>query len=167
MIQKLFLASVGFTSLALVLAFGLMGHWLIALVILLAELLWWFGWRRKLAFISYVYLFINLGFCVLGTWIELQHFWLLAAVIATLTAWDLDRFDQWLNHIGRVDMKAELNKRHLLRLLLVDSLGLVTGGAALVVRVQLDFVWILILALLTVIGLSQFYNLIKREIEKR
>ena len=167
MMRRLALVCGGIASLSLLAAFWSMGHWVFTLVIVLVEFFWWLGWHRKLNFISYVYLVVNLGLCVLGAWVELSRWWLLAAAVTTLAAWDLDRFDHWQRHIDRVEMKASLIRRHLLRLLLVCATGLILGGAALVVRVQLDFAWILILGLLTVVGLSQIYNLIKREVERR
>ena len=167
MIQKLFLLCVGIATIALVLPYALAGHWLFALIIALGGLFWWYGWSHKLPGISTLYLLGVTAFCVLGVWINLVPFYFLASLLAALTAWDLDRFDQRLNKVDRVELKQVVVRKHLIRLLFVVVLGLLVGGAALLLRFNLTFGWVLILGLVTVLGLSQVYNLFKREINKQ
>ena len=167
MIQKLHYASIGAATLALLLPFVLAGHWLFSLAIALGGLFWWYGSTRRFPGLSSVFLVAVAAFCVLGVWIDLPALYFLAAMLAGLTAWDLDRFAQRLDGVDRVEAEPVVVRKHLLRLGLVDGLGLIVGGAALLLRTTLSFGWVLLLALVTVIGLTQVYNRFKKEINKQ
>ncbi len=166
MIEKLLVLCIGIATICLASAFGLSGHWLFALIIALLGIFWWFGWYRKLLGVSWLYLVANSLFCVLGVWININPIWLVFGLLTSLSAWDLDRFDQRLKQIDRIALERVVIRKHLLRLGAVNVVGLVIGSAALLVRINLDLGWILILGLITVLGLSQIYNLFKQAISK-
>jgi hypothetical protein len=76
---------------------------------------------------------------------------LLAATVAGLSAWDLGHFRARLS--GSVGIENGLIRRHLAALLVVVLLGLLVGGSALVVEINLSFV------LATGAALALFYSL--------
>ncbi len=89
-----------------------------------------------------------------STWQELPAGWMLIGVIAALAAWDLRHFAVRLRDAGAITQLAELTRAHLRRLTIVAASGLLLGGIALSIRVELTFGWAIFTAALAIIGLS-------------
>lgn len=87
----------------------------------------------------------------------------LLAIAAALCAWDLDGLSQRLVRFGYEGDRSKLERQHLGRLLAVVGLGLVLGGIALAVQIQLSFLSALLLSLLAVLGLSWAVFLLRTE----
>jgi hypothetical protein len=78
----------------------------------------------------------------------------LLAVVAALCAWDLDGLARRLARYPVVGDQAELERRHLARLLAVAALSLLLGGATLAIQIRLTFLPALLLGLLILLGFS-------------
>jgi hypothetical protein len=167
MIEKLCMAGISASTLLLLSAFGLARHWIIVLVIALAGILWWYGWRRKLSWISSFFLVGFILVCVLGLWIVLNPILLVCGLVAALTAWDLERFHQRIERIDRIEMEKLVIRKHLMRLGVVNGAGLAVGIAALMLRINLDLFWILVLGLIAVVGLTQVYSVVRKALSKQ
>jgi hypothetical protein len=100
-----------------------------------------------------------------GVWFGLGSSSALLTMVASLSAWDLGHFRRFLLVTQRVEAREAMERRHLGRLLVVDGLSLVLGFAALRVRLQLRFVWSLLLGILLVLALGQMMALLRREEE--
>ncbi len=98
-----------------------------------------------------------------GIFMDISTGWLLLSVVATLAAWDLDYFVRRFRHVGRVEKPHDLEQRHLKRLMSVAALGLLLGGVAIVVKVQLNFGWILFWGIVLILGMSRLIGLLNRE----
>jgi len=79
---------------------------------------------------------------------------MLVGVVAALAAWDLGHFARRLRGAGVITHPAELTHAHLRRLATVVATGLLLGGIALGIRVELTFGWAMLTAALAIIGLS-------------
>jgi hypothetical protein len=148
---------------ALGVSYGLGGHWAGALVILSVGLIWllaqWRGWD----WMASGELVFTLGAAVFGLWLGLGTGWMLCAVVAAISAWDLDHFAQRLRSVGRVEGKQELERRHLRRLLVMDALGLLLAALATVLQFRLGFGAALLLGVLAVLGLSRLIGFLRRQ----
>jgi hypothetical protein len=89
-----------------------------------------------------------------GAWQGLPAAWMLAGVVAALAAWDLDHFDQRLRGAGLIPRRAELLRAHLRQLALAAGAGLLLGGIALGVRLELTFGWVVLIGALAIVGVS-------------
>jgi hypothetical protein len=98
-----------------------------------------------------------------GAWLGLTSGWMLLGVVAALAAWDLAHFTARLRGAGAITPPSELTRNHLRRLAVVAGAGLLLGGIALGVRVELTFGWAILAAALAIIGLSRLIGAGGRE----
>ena len=80
---------------------------------------------------------------------------MLVGTVAALSAWDLDQFEQHLRQAGRIAGRAEMERRHLLRLALVDTVGFLLGMVALQLQVRFSFFAALLMAALLALGTGE------------
>jgi hypothetical protein len=142
---------------ALVLALGYAGHALWAGVGVAAAigLLWLAGAWRGWDWVAEPCLAGWVGLAAFGVWQGLPAGWVLIGVIAALAAWDLSHFAAHLRSAGAIAPPTELMRAHLRRLAVVVAVGMLLGGIALGIRVELTFGWALLAAALAIIGLSR------------
>jgi len=128
-----------------------------------------YGIRFDLAVACYVALpFVVIGHLPgigLRYWVRLRRvvFWMLIGVVAALAAWDLGHFGVRLRAAGAILPPAELTRAHLRQLAIVIAAGLLLGGIALGIQVELTFGWALLAAALAIIGLSRLISAGGRE----
>jgi hypothetical protein len=155
----------------LTVAFVSLGQGLWALACLGLGVAWalvdWFGLKKSGAaskaarrrggdpFMDGLGLALFTGLAAWGAWNGLSHWLALAAVLLALAAWDMGRFTLRMSRVPDPIAAARLERTHLGRLGLALFGGLLLGGLALLVRVQLDFGWALVIAAAAVIALSQ------------
>jgi hypothetical protein len=163
MTARLLPITIGLAAILLAMGYAVGGVWKVLPILLAVAALWWIGQRRHWNLVASVAL---LGFVVaaaLGLWMGLPAGWMLAGVVAALSAWDLDHFARRLRRVERVEMQPALERLHLRRLTSVDSLGLLLAGMALVVQYKFSFDVALVLGLVAVLGLSQVVSYLRRE----
>lgn len=163
MIARALFVGILLTVSTLALAYGLHGWWIAALVILIVGALWLLAQRLGWSWVAHVALVLFVSAAAFGLGQDLPTGWMLFGLVAALSAWDLDHFAHRLDGAERVQRARLLGRRHLRRLLIVDGLGLLLGGAALTIQVQLDFGLILLLGLLALLGLSRAVRFLRRE----
>ena len=134
-------------ALAFVAAWG--GMWLAG------QRLGW-GWTGSAGLTGFVVM------AVFGIWSDVTPLGALAATVAAVGAWDLQRFRERLDAVDRVEDEASLTGAHLRRLLPVLLAGALAGFVALEVRLALSFGWALLLGALAILGLSQAIGFIQR-----
>lgn len=169
MIQGVGLAGVVLAVAALMAGYGLRGMWLAALPIAALGLLWLVAWRRgphsprqaewlaSLALVGTAAL-AGVGAAGLGAGLG----WMLAALVASLSTWDLHHFRRQMAQAAHVEARADLERRHLQRLFLVDGLGLLIGLVALQVRTRLSLGVLLLLGLVAMFGLNRAVTYLSR-----
>ncbi len=163
MTGRALLVSIGLAMGTLSLGFALAGLWAWIPLIVAVAAVWWLGLRRGWDWTALGGLVCYTGVAAAGLLLDLQVGWMLLAMVATLTAWDLDHFFRRLNPVDGVGSDRSLERRHLLRLLTVDGVGLLLGAIALRIEVKLTFATILLLGLLAAVGLGQTIRFLRRE----
>lgn len=157
---KALLISIGLATFALSMGFIFSAAWPWTFAIIGTALFWLFGRLRGWNWIGSVGLVGFTGSAVFGLWLKLPSGWMLIGIIAALCAWDLQHFTQRLQD---VTVPKSLEIRHLQRLLIVGSLGLLLASIALLIQVEFKFGDALILVLLAILGLSQAIGFLRRE----
>ena len=157
------LTASGQAAAGLVAGFSPQGRWLWVAVVGLLAVLWLLGYWRGLAWVAVVGLVGFAAASALGLLMGLGAGWMVFALLAALCAWDLHRFVLRLQSVERVEAQADLERRHLQRLLAVAGLGLVTAFLALRIQIRLTFLMALVLGLLAVWGLSRAVAILRRE----
>lgn len=157
------LLSIAMATLILLSAYVFHGIWIYALGVLAIGLYWAFAPVMKhqhAETIGFV------GFMVSATGGLLFGFssiWMLAGVVATLLAWDLENLYQRMMAAHKIESALQLFQQHLRRLLPVILVGSLLGVFALSVRIELGFWWLALLAFAGVIALSRIIGSLRRE----
>jgi hypothetical protein len=140
-----------------VLALGYAGQslWAGVGVAAVIGLLWLAGDWRGVGWMAEPCLAGWVALAAFGAWIGLTSSWMLLGVVAALVAWDLAHFAARLRAAGATPPPAELARAHLRRLAIVAAVGLLLGGIALGIEIELTFGWALLAAALAVIGMSR------------
>jgi hypothetical protein len=157
--------NIGLAAGALALGYGLDGRLLEAGLCLALGSAWLLGWWRHWVWVATPGLVLCSAAATVGLLLDLAAAWPLLGLVAALVAWDLDAFLQRLAGAARVAGQGDLERHHLVRLLIVSGLGLGLGGLALELRIDLGFGLLLLLGLLVVIGFSQVVGFLRRESE--
>ena len=151
-------AAVGLATL-----YVLYGQGLLALPIAAVGLLWalgsWRGWRWP----------AGLGLIALATaaaaglWLGMGPWGTFLAVVAALSAWDLDGFHRLLREAPRSAAIPQLERSHLLRLLLVDGASIALAAVATAFQLQVGAGLAILLGVLVVAGVGEAVAFFRRE----
>ena len=155
--------SIGLATLVFGLAYAVAGQRSQALPVVTLGLLWILGQQLGWTWTGAMGLIAFTGAAVFGIWARLPALWMLLGMVATLGAWDLHRYSLQLQGAQLVEGGAQLTRSHLQRLLAVSGLGLLLGGLALQVQVDLNFGWALLLGVLAILFLSRAIEFITRK----
>jgi hypothetical protein len=160
---KLVLVSIGLSAGAFALGSALGGLWFVALPILVLGAAWLAGWGRGWSWISSLGLALSTVAAAAGLLLGMGAGWMLAGLVAALAAWDLHHFSHTLEGVTRVEGEANLERRHLQRLLIAVGLGALLAIVALGIDVTLGFGLVLLLGLVAVLGLGQAVAFLRAE----
>ncbi|NLG74519.1 MAG: hypothetical protein GX495_21050 [Chloroflexi bacterium] len=157
----------GFTLLAaalLALAYGLDRLWVVAGALLVLGLLAAASILSTQTWVPSTVLFLHALIAAAGFWINLQAALLVAGLVCSLTAWDLDHFARRLKAVGRIENTTRRIRMHITRLLTVSLGGFLLAYAALRVPVNLEFGAAFALGLLVVLALAQGLGYLRRSL---
>jgi hypothetical protein len=139
------------------------GWWSLALPIAAVGLLWalgsWRGWRWPAG----VGLFLLVGAAGLALWLGMGLWEAFLAIVAALSAWDLDCAHDRFREAPRTAAVVRLERSHLLRLLLVDGVSIAIAGVATAFRLQLGVGLAILLGVLAVCGVGEAVAFLRRE----
>jgi hypothetical protein len=155
--------SVVLATALLALGYGFAEWWTWALPIAGVGVLWLLCLWRRVAFASSVGLVLSAGVAAAGLLLEVGAGWMLGGLVAALSAWDLDAFLTRVEGIAWVEGQRDLERRHLVRLLIVDVLGLMLAVVALQIEIRFTFGVAVLLGLLAIVGLSRAIGFVNRE----
>ncbi|MBW2062368.1 MAG: hypothetical protein JRI95_12535 [Deltaproteobacteria bacterium] len=147
----------------LAIAYASKGLWAWGFVIAAFGLFWLYSQRLQWGWIASFGLTFFVAVAARGAFLGIPFAWLLISVVAALLAWDLDFFLHRLKKAGRVEKEYDLQWRHLKRLMIIASLGLILGSAHLAIKLNLHLGWVLLLGLISLFGLSRLIALLGRE----
>ncbi len=148
---------------ALAVACGLGGLWIPLAAVLVMGALWVLGERAGWRCIAWLMVVLFAGAAAVGALLYLNHILLLIGLIAALSAWDFDYLARQLDRVDAVEHASAMKRRHLLRLLVVNGLGVLFAVLALLVEVRLSFGLALVLGLIALLGLSRALRFFRRE----
>jgi hypothetical protein len=124
--------------------------------------LWLFaGWKRWTWF-SVIAILLTVALAGFGLWIELSPGWMIAGALGGLLAWDLSDFMRRLRYAHISDDKRALERRHLIRVTIVALIGMSLASIAMLVRLEFTLEWMMLLALVGVLGVTQLVAWLRR-----
>jgi hypothetical protein len=137
---------------------------LVAIICLVIGLLWLLSQWRRLDWTASLGMLVFTSASALGVWVGLSPFLLAISVLGSLLAWDLADFSRRLRRAAPEDDLRPLEKQHLIRLAGLGGLSLVLTLAALIVRLQVSFGWLFLLAIVAVLGLLQLVKRLRQNV---
>jgi hypothetical protein len=147
---------------ALVSGYILSGQESLTPVLVIAGALWLIAFHRQWAGINtlaFVIMMIAAGYGVL---LSCPAGLMLIALVSAISAWDLDAMIDRFHQVKPEALEAGIERKHLSRLAIVDTISLVLGGAALVIRIHFSLAIGLILGLVLFAGASQIVIYLRR-----
>src|SRR4051812_22641975 len=152
----------GLATLALAFGYANQALWGVGSAVAIG-LLWQIGDWRGWNWAADVCLAGWVALAAFGAWQELTAGWMLIGVVAALGAWDLAHFATRLRDAGTRPPPTDLARAHLRQLAVVAAAGLLLGGIALGIRVELAFGWAILAGALAIIGLSRLLRAGEKE----
>jgi len=119
------------------------------------------GWKRWTWF-SVIAILLVVALAGFGLWIALSPGWMIAGALGGLLAWDLSDFMRRLQFVHFTDDKRGLERRHLTRVTIVALLGMALATIAILVRLEFSLEWMILLALVGVLGVTQLVSWLRR-----
>jgi hypothetical protein len=119
------------------------------------------GWRRWAWFSSGILLLL-VAAAGYGLWIELSPGWMIAGALGALLAWDLSEFLRRLKVAPRTDDLRGMQRRHLARVMIVATVGVLLASISMLVRLEFTLEWMMLLAVVGVLGITQLVAWLRR-----
>lgn len=118
--------------------------------------IWLFAvWQRWRWFASVGLIFSFLAAAV-GLWfLNFAPGWMFAGAIGGLLAWDLTYFQVRLLYAASDEERRTMEARHFVRVSAIAILGFLLASLAMVVKLQFNFQWALLLAVVAILGVTQ------------
>lgn len=127
----------------------------ISIWIVLFGLLWILSLRRGWRWVSSLGLSLSLLTAMIGLWFNFMIGWMFSGAVFALFAWGLTGFSQKLQFMtSREDIKG-MERRHIARLYILASAGLILASIMLSMRGQFSFEWGVLLGFVILLGLLQ------------
>lgn len=112
-------------------------------------------WRRWRWFAT-VGLIVNFLAAALGLWfLNFPPGWMFAGAIGGLLAWDLTEFRYRQRFAASDEERRDVESRHFMRLSILALLGFALASLAMAVKLQFNFEWALVLAIVAALGITQ------------
>ena len=113
------------------------------------------AWRRWRWF-AYVGLATYFMAAALGLWfLNFPPGWMFGGAICALLAWDLTFFQYRQIFAGSDVERRSVERGHLMRISLLAIFGFALASLAMLLRLQFGFDWIVLMALVIALGISQ------------
>lgn len=116
------------------------------------------AWRRWRWF-AYLGITFNFLAAALGLWfLNFPPGWMFAGAICGLLAWDLTYFQYRQRFAGSDEERRTVEARHLLRIAFLALLGFGLASLAMAAKLQFNFEWAALLAVVAAVGLAQIIS---------
>lgn len=127
--------------------------------ILLFGSLWLVAVWRRWRWFAYLGITFNFLAAALGLWfLNFPPGWMFAGAVCGLLAWDLTSFRYRQRFAASDDERAAVESRHLLRVAVLTLLGFGLASLAMIVKLEFNFEWAVLLAIVSAAGLIQILN---------
>ena len=119
----------------------------------------WQRWRWFAA----IGLIFNFLVAALGLWfLNFPPGWMFAGAIGGLLAWDLTYFQYRMRYVADDAERRGMEGRHFVRLSALALLGFAFASVAMAVKLQFNFEWALLLAVVAILGITQLVTWFRR-----
>ena len=137
------------------------GQWMALLGVLLNLFAWLFARKGRSELLSLAALVFSLSLTVAGLFASASPYLMILSATLALASWDTALLD----HARTEDSPAKtvdlLEKRHYQSLALALGLGLLLAIAGRVLRIQLSFGWMILLAILALFSLERVWRALR------
>lgn len=124
---------------------------------------WLFAVWRRWRWFSYIGLAFSFLGAALGLWfLDFTPGWMFAGVIGALLGWDLTDFLYRLRFSASAEERRIVERRHLRRVTLLALLGLLLASIAMLLKLQFNFDWALLLVVVAALGIMQVVSWFRR-----
>jgi len=131
--------------------------------LLILGALWLYAGRKRWTWFSTIALLLSVALAGYGLWVGLSPGWMVAGAIGALLAWDLTEFMRRMDGAFETDDLPGMQRRHLARLTVVALIGLLLASISMLVRLEFTLEWMMLLALVAVLGVTQLVAWLRRE----
>jgi hypothetical protein len=112
----------------------------------------WQRWR----WFATIGLVFNFLVAALGLWfLDFPPGWMFAGAIGGLLAWDLTYFRYRQRYVSSEEERHAMEGRHLVRVAVLALLGFLFASLAMAVKLEFNFEWALLLAVVAILGITQ------------
>lgn len=131
--------------------------------IILFGAIWLFAVWQRWRWFSYVGLTFNLFVAAVGLWgLNFMPGWMFAGAIGGLIAWDLTDFRYRLRFAASDNERRIVETRHLVRISLLAILGFGLASVAMILKLQFNFEWTVLLVIVSALGITQIITWFRR-----
>jgi hypothetical protein len=132
--------------------------------ILIFGAVWLFAIWQRWRWFAYVGFGFNFLAAALGLWfLNFQPGWMFAGAIGGLLAWDLTYFLYRLRFAASDEERRNMEKRHLFRISFLALIGFVLANAAMALKLQFNFEWALLSAVVAALGITQIVSWLRKK----
>lgn len=136
------------------LGYTLQGYWYISVIFISLAAVWIIAAARTWDWVPsglFALFTISAG---AGFYFSVEFHWLILGLLFALFAWDLQALSRRYDRAGLIIDESKSTFRHIRRLIIFEVLGLVLAIIAISSRIRMGFGWLVLLALIAVLGLS-------------
>lgn len=140
------------------------GYWQVGLPqfarwIVVFGVVWYMAVWQRWRWFATIGLIFNFLVAALGLWfLNFPPGWMFAGAIGGLLAWDLTYFRYRLRFAGSDEERRGMEGRHLVRVAALALLGFFLASVAMVVKLEFNFQWALLLAVVVILGIMQLVS---------
>ncbi len=150
------------STLGLGLGLVLAGNGILAPAVAILGILWIISIRREWKRITSLPLVVYVAISAYATWQGSPPGLLLLTLVLALSAWDLESMRVRFRSVKPDAVDKGIEGRHLIRLGVLDGIGILLGSLALVFRISLNFLLEFVLGIVIAYGLSQLVLFLRR-----
>ena len=162
--KLVFLISILTASLTLLLAYATDLRWMGAVSAAGLGLMGWLGqYKQKWSWTIHLFLAGVVILIMFAVLVGSKLYLLLPALLGTLAAWDVGRFQRRMEEVPGSEFVQKIEKRHLALLTLTLVSGGIFASIVLAIRVQVGFGITLVLGVTLVISLGQIYRMLTNQ----
>jgi len=159
--RKELLAAIGLATVLLTAGYLLGQFWLQVPVVFLVGVLWGVCVLRDIRWVASLLFMVMMGEAAVGYMANLSHILMLAAGCASVAAWDLHQLEGRLLDLDEPATK-EMEKQHLLRLLLVLGISFLVIVSASMLQIRIKFIILICATVLLILVLNQTILLVRK-----
>jgi hypothetical protein len=137
------------------------GQWIALLGVLMALLAWLAAYKWGSGFFPTTALVLSIGLGVAGLMMSAPPVWMLLGSTFACAGWDILLFQNILSDDLPAQGVDPFEKRHYRNLTMALGLGLLFAVAGSMVRIQIPFGWMIVLAAVALFGLERLWRNLK------